>query len=397
MRSQGPPQLKQDLLIPRQEFEDRLRKAQQKAGQKGLDALLTFSDGYRPGHNRYFANYLPSSLWRVSMLILPSTGEPTLLIDREFLLQHAKDLSPIEDIRAITSPWHSGLGFLELVRTVLAEKKLASKRLGIVGLDIMPATFYEELRHHLPRAHFEDATSISEEIRRKKSEREVELLEAAIRIVEIGLKAAIDIIRPGITELQVAAQARKAMIEANEYYCSPFPFFYVQSGLESEVPQRAPFATEKIIEEGEIVLMDVGASYGGYCADLGRAFVAGRASEEAKRLLKTADIVSRAACEAASAGAPVSQMHQAALKALLQSGYPRESLYQAYQGHSIGIEVGESPLITEHDQTKMEPGMVFCVEPGIGVKGLGGARVEDMILITNGKARYLSTMKRVLI
>lgn len=397
MKSHPTPQLKQDLLIPRQEFEERLNKARSKMSEQGFDGLLMFSDGYRPGHNRYFANYLPSSMWRVSMLILPLTGDPTLVIDREFLLDHAKDISPIADIRAITSAWHSGLRFLGLVNEVLREKSLDKKCIGIVGMDIMPATFYESLRNDSPEVRFGEATAISEEIRRIKSKKEIELLEEATHIAEIGLKTAVNIIRPGLTELQVAAAARKAMIEAHEYYCAPFPYFYIQSGLESVVPQRAPFATEKVIEEGDIILMDVGVSYGGYCADLSRTCIAGNPSEEAKRLLQTAALISKAACESAVPGSPVSKIREEALKTLIESGYQENNLFQAYQGHSIGIEVGESPLITENDHTPLEPGMVFCVEPGIGVKGLGGARAEEMILVTGGRPKYLSTMERCLI
>ncbi|MCX5839594.1 MAG: Xaa-Pro peptidase family protein [Deltaproteobacteria bacterium] len=391
------PSLKQDLLIPEQEFEQRLGKAQKKMSEQGFDGLLMFSDGYRPGHNRYFANYIPSSLWRVSMLILPAKGEPTLVIDREFLLKHAKEISPIADVRAITSPWHSGPQFLELVNRVLKEKGLAKKQIGVVGLDIMPATFYESLRRGSPEVIFGDATALSEEIRRTKSDKEIELLMEAVRIAEIGLKTAVSVIRPGMTELEVAAETRKAMIKANEYYCAPFPYFYIQSGLESEVPQRVPFATEKVIEEGDIILMDVGVSYGGYCADLSRTCVAGRPSEQAQRLLRAAASVSEAACEAATPGSTPSEITKVALKTLLALGYEKENLFQAYQGHSIGIEVGESPLITEHDYTRLELGMVFCVEPGIGVKGLGGARVEDMVLVTTERPKYLSSMERCLL
>lgn len=397
MKIHPTPQLKQDLLIPQQEFKERLGKARNKMNEQGFDGLLMFSDGYRPGHNRYFANYLPPSMWRVSMLILPLTGDPTLVIDREFLLDHAKDISPIVDIRAITSAWHSGLAFLGLVNEVIVEKNLDKRHIGIVGLDIMPATFYESLRSNFPGVRFGDATAISEEIRRIKSKKEIELLEEAAHIAEIGLETAVNILRPGLTELQVAAAARKAMIEAHEYYCSPFPFFYIQSGLESAVPQRAPFATDKVIEEGDIILMDVGASYGGYCADLSRTCIAGQPSGEAKRLLQTAALISKIACESAVPGTPLSEIRRIALKTLIDHGYHEENLYQAYQGHSIGIEVGESPLITEHNHTCLEPGMVFCVEPGIGVKGLGGARVEDMVLVTTGKPKYLSTMERCLI
>lgn len=389
--------LKQDLLISEVEFGERLSKAQKKMKEKEFDGLLMFSDGYRPGHNRYFANYIPSSLWRISMLIVPADSEPTLIIDREFLLEHAKEISPIADVRAITSPWHSGPQLLQLVNAVLKEKGLAKKHLGIVGLDIMPASFYEHLRTDSPNIIFEDATAISEEIRRIKSENEIQILMKAIRIAEIGLKTAVETIRPGMTELQVAAAGRKAMIEANEYYSLPFPFFYVQSGAESEVPQRVPFATEKSIVAGDIILMDVAASYGGYCADLSRTCVAGSSSEDAKRLLESAASISKAACDAALSGSTPSKITEVALNKVLSLGYKKENLYQAYQGHSIGIEVGESPLIIEQDHTILEPGMVLCIEPGIGVKGLGGARAEDMVLVTNEKPIYLSSMERCLV
>ena len=219
----------------------------------------------------------------------------------------------------------------------------------------------------------EDALEIPRQL---KTEQELAALRRAEEIGDIAFSHIINILKPGITELEAAAELEYVM-KRNGASGLSFDTI-VASGYHSAMPHAVP--SEKKLEKGDFVTMDFGCIYRGYCSDMTRTVVLGKADEEQKKVYETVRETQRRAMEGLHPGMRCCDVDRIA------RDYIREAGYGAYFGHGLGHSVGlyihESPALNTRDETILVPGMIETVEPGIYIPGFGGVRIEDMGVVT---------------
>lgn len=232
-------------------------------------------------------------------------------------------------------------------------------------------------------------------LRQVKTPQEITLIREACRIADNSAEHIRRFIQPGMREREVAAELEWFMRQ----HGAEKPSFdtIVASGPRGALPHGK--ASEKIIAAGELVTLDFGAQYQGYCSDMTRTFlVAGRYSSPAQSPLfdiyQTVLAAQRAAIDAIRPGVACKTVDAAARDIITQAGHGPHFGHNT--GHAIGIDVHENPRFSPDDETCLEPGMLLTVEPGIYLPGEGGVRIEDVVLVTPTGAEVLYRMPKTL-
>lgn len=228
-------------------------------------------------------------------------------------------------------------------------------------------------------------------LRTVKEPEEIEFIRAAAKIAEKAMVAAVQSIKEGMKEYEVSAVAQDVMMREGAEGLSFEPF--VMSGENAWLPQR--FSSDKDLKKGELVLFDMGCVYKGYCSDITRTFSLGGLSGEQKRLFQVAYEAQRKAVEAVKPGAVAEDIDKAARDYIAQNGYGK--YFPHLTGHGLGLSIHEMPIVDVGSKIVMEPGMILTAEPGIYVEGIGAARVEDMVLVTDGGCELLTNAPRELV
>ena len=167
----------------------------------------------------------------------------------------------------------------------------------------------------------------------------------------------------------------------------------LHAGGNSALPHSGPLPYR--IQPGDPLIVDFGARYEGYCADITRTVFVGRASAEQREFYSVVQAANAAARKAAGPGVTAESVDIAARQVIFDAGYG--SLIRHRTGHGIGLEAHEPPYIVRGNQRRLAPGMVFTIEPGIYRLGEIGVRIEDDILITEDGAESLTTFPRELL
>lgn len=210
-----------------------------------------------------------------------------------------------------------------------------------------------------------------------KSTDELMCIQAAQKITDNTFKYILERIKPGRTEREIMLDMEFYLRKQGSQGVA-FDFIVV-SGKNSSLPHGVP--TDKPIEIGDFITMDFGAVVNGYCSDMTRTVAVQRANEEQLEVYNTVLEAQNKAFEAIRPGTPCIAVDQAARNHIYQNGY--EGCFGHGLGHSIGIEVHESPCFNTRDDTQLEPGMILSVEPGIYLPERFGVRIEDLVYITN--------------
>jgi len=230
--------------------------------------------------------------------------------------------------------------------------------------------------------------SLVENLRKIKEKGEIEAIQFASKVSDEALAYIMDIVKPGITEKEVAIEL--------EYFIKKrgaemFPRFIVASGYRAALPHG--YASDKEIKSGEFLMIDFGAQYQGYYSDITRTFVIGKADEKQEEIY---DIVFRAqknAVEAACPGISYLNNFKAATSIMEKEGY---KLGHGL-GHGVGLDIHELPFIKDVSKGIVEKDMVYTIEPGIYISGWGGVRIEDTVTITPDGCQPLTQFSKELI
>lgn len=355
------------------EYRRRLETVRKEAIDGGFDALLAYSHSPRPGHVLYLTGYVP---FNGSGLFVVTPDSCQLLIDADWDLAAAEAATWLErdQVRATS----------EYAREVDQLLGSRSTRIGILGLDLLPASVYKSLTESSTARTYDDATRLLDRMRSVKSAEEIVLLREAGRITSAGSRAFSAGVDAGVSELELALAVEAAMKRAGSGRFT-FPTS-LGSGLRTVFVAATP--TAKRITEGEVVLLDCGGTYQGYCGDQSRTAVVGEPSNEQRRLLETVLQMYQECIPLLRPGVPVAEMHRTASQLAEEEGF--EYAY-SLTGHSLGCESHESPVIEADAVATFEENMVVAVEPGLHVEGVGGARIEDVFLIAEDGPEALTT------
>ena len=275
-----------------------------------------------------------------------------------------------------------GKGFrVELVRRDenLAAKVAAQvKDYGIRKLAFDALTFenYRGLAKFLRgKAKLKPQGKLVWELRKVKDAEEIELMRKAGELTCEGMKAAYEFIRPGVREYEVAAEIEYAMRRKGSWGTA-FDTI-VASGVRSAYPHGG--CTDREIHEGDLVVVDIGASYRYYRSDMTRTLVAGKPLEKQKRLYEIVKTAQQSAVQAIKPKVKAKDIDAKARKVIEEAGYGEHFVHSL--GHGVGLEVHEPPTLSQQSKDRLAVGNVVTVEPGIYIVGFGGIRIEDTVLV----------------
>jgi Xaa-Pro aminopeptidase len=275
-----------------------------------------------------------------------------------------------------------GKGFrVELVRRDenLAAKVAAQvKDYGIRKLAFDALTFenYRGLAKFLRgKAKLKPQGKLVWELRKVKDAEEIELMRKAGELTCEGMKAAYEFVRPGVREFEAAAEIEYAMRRKGSWGTA-FDTI-VASGVRSAYPHGG--CTDREIREGDLVVVDIGASYRYYRSDMTRTLVAGKPLEKQKRLYEIVKTAQQSAVQAIKPKVKAKDIDATARKVIEEAGYGEYFVHSL--GHGVGLEVHEPPTLGQQSKDKLMIGNVVTVEPGIYIVDFGGIRIEDIVLV----------------
>jgi Xaa-Pro dipeptidase len=274
----------------------------------------------------------------------------------------------------------------------------ASKRLNLegttIGVEPTRLRFLEldYLQKAILAAKFVSAAKVCEGLRIVKDNDEISEMRRAVQIAQDALSAVLPMIKPGITEKEIAAELTIQMLRLGTDPELPFSPI-VASGPNSANPHAVP--TERAIQNGDLLVIDWGARSNGYCSDLTRTFAIGSLTPELKRVY---DVVQQANAAGRVEGTPeqaAGAIDKAARNVIESTGFG--VYFTPRTGHGLGLEDHESPYIFGENEQILAAGMTYTVEPGIYLPGVGGVRIEDNIVVTPTGCESLSNFQRDLI
>jgi Xaa-Pro aminopeptidase len=383
-----------ERLIPATEYRDRQDRARAEAERLGLAGLVVYSRGGGPidmsADVFYLANHYSQQPYMSDhvgigrarshgVLIIPVTGPTTLIVDVPWW---RRDLVVADAVR----PGNDVTG---LVADAMGSLGLASGRVGVVGTSSMTAAAYLGLVGEVPSVDLVRVDDLVERLRIHKSPSEVIALRAAIALGVDAVRAAFDVIQPGVTEADAAAVA--AEIVAREggvlYDAACASGVHADQFTWARVPSsdaRRPLAA------GDIFHMDCYGAFGGYFWDFGRTRIVGDEPTESQRgLVETAIEIVDAVCAAIRPGVNAREAHAAGAAVMAASPViaalpPAEGETEGFPAVGHGIGLGwEGPWLTPDDATVLEPGMAIAVETIVGHPSVGGGFFEENGIVTD--------------
>lgn len=271
------------------------------------------------------------------------------------------------------------VGFVEVPRRLLAAVGEAAAAAGVSRLGYDPSHLSCELRDQLGEGAggvpLAPAGGLVAEMRAAKSEEEVGLITAAAALADQALAQMVKMLRAGATEREVALEGEFYMRREGAEAAS-FDVI-VASGPRSALPHAE--TTDRELVTGDVVVIDIGARFSGYCSDMTRTFVLAPAPEEMREVYEVVYRAQRAAVAGVQAGAVCGDVDGIARGIIEEAGHGDD--FGHGLGHGVGIDVHEAPRLGKGEETPLAAGNVVTVEPGIYIEGTGGVRLEDLLVV----------------
>lgn len=359
---------------------ERVEKLKKIGKKAGIDAFLVNSEK----NMRYFAGFSALAIERFAGIMIPVETSAPIVVVPKLEEEKAKEYSAFKEIRSYDDSENPAMLLSQMVKVLRLEKAV----FGVEG--ILPFKFYRMLVECSPKIRIEDASIFFSQLRSIKSYEELKRMEKAASIVAEGIKAGIDFIKPGVSELVISFQIEKTIKENGG---ESVPFCIVLSGSNSALPHGE--TSNRKVREKDIVLMDVGAVYEGYYADITRTVFVGEATKTQTKIYDIVVKAQEAAIKTVKSSVKAEEVDRAARKIIEDAGYGEYFTHRT--GHGLGLEVHEEPYIAPGNKTVLKPGMTFTIEPGIYLAGKFGVRVEDDIVVSTSEAKLLSNLSKELL
>lgn len=347
----------------------RLTKLRAAMADKELDAFLVSS----PENREYLSGFTGTAGY-----LLISQHEALLATDFRYVEQAERQAPEFRVCRIEGRNWLS---------TLIHE--LSPRRIGFEGqrLTVIQYMQFKETIHANGNSTHPELVATSgliESLRAVKEPAELKLIQEAIKVSDAAFNNVSATIRPGHTERQIAWELEKTMREMGADGAS-FDII-VGAGSNSAMPHHHP--TDRPVQEGEPIVIDMGAKYAGYCSDLTRTIVLGHSDDVFRRIFDIVLAAQEIAIATVEAQMTGNEADALARQVIQQAGYSKN--FGHGLGHGVGLEIHEYPGLGPQSTDTLENGMVFTIEPGIYLSGWGGVRIEDIVVLENGKAKTIS-------
>ena len=359
------------------DYTARMERATAHAAEAGLTGLLV-----TPGPDLlYFTGYAPIAITeRITMLAIPATGDPTMIVP--VLERPDAEKSPAAGAVALkdwtdgSDPYEATAGMLDgSGRYAISDSAWAMHVLG--------------LQRALPRSSYESMTSAMPLLRAVKGADELERLTAAGAAADASFEDIAGVQFAGRKESDIAADLSNFLIEHGH---SQVDFTVVGSGPNGANPHHE--MSERVIEEGDMVVLDFGGLKDGYGSDTTRTIHIGEPTDEEREVHEIVRQAQQAGYEAVRSGIACQEIDRAARKVITDAGYGEYFIHRV--GHGIGLTTHEPPYMVEGETHLIEPGMCFSIEPGIYLPDRFGVRIEDIVVATDDGGRRLNNTSREL-
>ncbi|MEI8132119.1 MAG: Xaa-Pro peptidase family protein [Leptolinea sp.] len=249
----------------------------------------------------------------------------------------------------------------------------------------------EYLNEYAPSITFVSGSAVFDTLRLRKDEAEIAAMQKAVEIAQKSFLALLPQIRVGKSEKELASELTAQLLKFGSDPELPFQVI-LSSGPNSANPHAVP--GDRVLQTGDLVVVDWGASYQGYASDLTRTLVLGKPSDQQKSIATAALQANTAGRAAGKPGIAAGDVDRAARKEIDNAGYGKFFTHRT--GHGLGMEAHETPYMFAENTQILEPGMVYTVEPGIYLPGDGGVRIEDDVVVTSTGSKSLSDLPREL-
>ena len=340
-----------------------------------------------PGANlRYFTGLTFGLSERPILAFITATELVLVLPELE-----VPQLSAHPELSPRVFSWSDEAGFAGAFRAALDDLGLREQ---IVGIDAMTmrAGEYLALLAEAPELQVRRAEKELISLRARKEPGELAAIRAAVTLSERALGRLLPELRTEQSEQEIAGQLTALLEEEGSEGHAFGPL--VQSGPNSALPHGDPSA--RTLKAGEPLLIDYGGRKRGYPADITRTLFLGEPSPELARVFEIVSEANRAAVAAVKPGVPMQEIDRAARRVITAAGYGERFVHRT--GHGLGLEVHESvPQLAEGVTETLAPGMVMTIEPGIYLPGVGGVRLEDVVVVTETGADVLTKLPHKLL
>jgi Xaa-Pro aminopeptidase len=359
--------------------QDRLGAAQAALRTAEIDALLVGPSA----DLRYLVGYDAHAMERLTLLVLPATGQPHLVVpELEVRAAEASGAAGLVEL----APWTETEDPIALVARLLqAEGATGQVALG----DLLFTVFTLRLQAALPATRWHGGGEVLRRLRAVKDAAELQALRdvgAAIDAVHAEVPR---LLRPGRSERAVGRDIAELILAGHDEVA----FVIVGSGPNGASPHHA--LSDRVLEHGDAVVVDIGGVKAGYCSDSTRNYVVGTAPNGYLELHVLLEEAQQAAVDAVAPGVPAAAIDAAARQVLTDAGYGDRFIHRT--GHGIGLEVHEHPYIVSTNDEPIEPGMAFSIEPGLYLPGRFGMRIEDIVLATEDGAERVNLRPRTVL
>ncbi len=359
----------------------RVERLQEEAGQKGLDCMALV-----PGANLFYLTGLSFHLSERPVVgLFPVDRPPAIVLpglEAPKLEQAACEFTPY--------PYSDEEGPALAFHQACATLELAEARIGVEGLR-MRLMEVRYLERYAPGCQLVPADEVTAALRMVKDEGELDLMRRATAVAEVALHNLFDQLRAGMTEREVAGLLMVELLRAGG---EGMPFQpIVVAGPNAASPHSTP--SDRPIRPGDLVVVDCGATVGGYASDITRTVGIGSPPEEMAQVYAVVHEANAAGRAAAGPGVAAQEVDRAARAVIAAAGYGEFFIHRT--GHGLGLEGHEPPYIVAGNEMPLRSGMTFTVEPGVYLPGKGGVRIEDDVVITPQGAESLTNFPRELI
>jgi Xaa-Pro aminopeptidase len=337
-------------------------------GEKAVEGILFFS----PENIRHLTGFSGSEGY-----LLAGKDENLLLVDSRYITQAHEETRECR-----VSLVDKG------IKGVAAQiSALGLRRLGFEAQGISVALF-EQLQERLQEMELVSIKDELERLRGLKTGEEITLIKKAVQVAEKAWEKVLGMVKPGTREDELALEFEYCMKKGG---AEGIAFdIIVAAGPRAALPHAQP--TKRSIEEGDFILFDFGARYGGYCSDESCTVVAGQATEEQKRIYAIVKDAHDKAIKQVRPGVRLAEIDATARDHINQAGHGEH--FGHGTGHGVGLAVHEWPAVGKDSRDVAEEGMVFTIEPGIYIPGWGGVRIEDMVLVIPDGCEVLTAIPK---
>jgi Xaa-Pro aminopeptidase len=354
-----------------EDFARRMERAAEQAEAKELTGVLV-----APGPDlMYFTGYQPIAITeRITMLVLQASREPAMIVP--VLERPDAEASPGAAALSL-SDWSDGSD------PYAATANLLDRRGKYAISDSAWAMHVLGLQEALPESEYVSMTSTLPMLRAVKDAEELERLAAAGAAADASFEQIRQVRFAGRPESAVAADLAGFL---REHGHSEVDFTVVGSGPNGANPHHE--FGERVIEEGDMVVLDFGGIKDGYGSDTTRTVHVGEPADDEREVYEVVRQAQQAGYEAVRPGVECQEIDRAARRVITDAGYGEQFIHRT--GHGIGLTTHEPPYMVEGDTNPLEPGMCFSIEPGIYLTGRFGVRIEDIVTVTDDGGRRLN-------